>query len=113
MVVGLMINEKIVIYPTDTVWGIGSSMYSESAYLRIQKIKRSIENKPLSILFPDVDELLALLKPIEGKYNEWLERFFSLETTLLIPLEFFKENPPSWITQNSKFVGVRELMVWH
>lgn len=45
---------KIVVYPTDTVYGIGCDPYNDSAVDRIFKIKGRTEGKPLPILCSSV-----------------------------------------------------------
>lgn len=98
---------QIFIYPTDTVWGIGANIFSESAQLEIAKIKQTESGKPLSVLFSSYSQLedyvdLPIVEDIDWK------TFFSLESTLLIPSEHF-ETLPKWINYDSPFVGIRLL----
>lgn len=44
------IDEKIVAYPTDTVYGLGCIATSEKAVEKIYKIKKRDKNKPLLVL---------------------------------------------------------------
>ena len=41
----------VLIYPTDTVWGIGGCILSKKNYDEINIIKKINTNKPVSILF--------------------------------------------------------------
>lgn len=100
---------KIIVYPTDTVWGIGCDIYNEDLVKKIHFIKKSDETKPMSILFPSIDDLLDRLNGSFPFSKEWLERFFSLQSTLLIPKSFFKKEIPSWVLADSSFVSVRFL----
>jgi len=52
---GLLKDGKIIIYPTDTVYGIGCSIYSKNISKIFGVKKRS--NKPLSVAFPDLETL--------------------------------------------------------
>lgn len=100
-------KDDIFIYPTDTVWGIGCSLYSEKGYERIAAVKNTSSNKPLSIMFSNVSEIFESFDlPKELNLN-WLEFFFSLETTLGVPHKLSKIILPSWSTGDSDFVSIR------
>ena len=43
-------NGGIILYPTDTVWGIGCDATNRKAIEKIYKIKKRQKNKPLIIL---------------------------------------------------------------
>ncbi|MFH1784945.1 MAG: L-threonylcarbamoyladenylate synthase [Candidatus Micrarchaeota archaeon] len=46
---------KILIYPTDTVYGIGCDATSEKAVAKVYKIKKIAKEKPLSVIVADMD----------------------------------------------------------
>lgn len=100
-------NESVFIYPTDTVWGIGASIYSEDARNKISDIKGSAENKPLSIMFTNVKTLFESFDFPKEVSLPWLKDFFKLESTLGIPLTLSKITIPLWVTKESEFVSVR------
>lgn len=100
-------NDKTYIYPTDTVWGIGGSIYSYQSYRDIAKIKKTTEDKPLSILFSSKEQLADFFYIKERIGHEWLTAFFHLETSLLLPVSWLKVEIPFWIYQGSAFVSVR------
>lgn len=102
-----MTNHQTFIYPTDTVWGIGGSLYSEISYSEIARIKKTSADKPLSILFSSLNQLHEYFIFPEHLSETWLCEFFSLETSLLVPLEWKKKEIPFWIFQGSAFVSVR------
>ena len=102
-----ILKDDVFIYPTDTVWGIGSSVYSKIGYDKIAEIKKTSKDKPLSIMFSSVDEIINhLTLPREFSKN-WLIDFFKLETTLGLPLTWLKIAIPSWATAESSFVSLR------
>lgn len=100
-------QDDVFIYPTDTVWGIGCSIYSESGYERIAEIKLTSKSKPLSIMFASADEVIESFRLPEEITKSWLEEFFKLETTLGIPLSLAKIRVPKWATGESDFVSIR------
>ena len=99
-------SEVVYIYPTDTVWGIGASIFSEEANYKIRKLKRMSLDKPMSILFPGIDMLLQYVK-VSKINNDLLKKIFSLETTLAIKTSQFIRKIPSWINCDLEYVFVR------
>ena len=98
---------EIIIYPTDTVWGIGAKATDKSSDQKIGEIKGTSLDKPLSLMFAD-DEMLSKYFELDFlPQNIKLNLFFSLELTLGIPLEYMKMKLPSHIYKKSTFVGVR------
>lgn len=100
-------NESVFIYPTDTVWGIGASIYSQSAQKSIASIKRTSDDKPLSIMFTDITVLYNSFNFPDVMTLSWLRNYFKLESTLAIPLKIAKISIPSWVTGKSDLVSVR------
>ena len=56
-----MLKGGVVVYPTDTVYGIGCNPYNEKAILRVIKIKAR-EEKPLPVLCSSIEEASKLVK---------------------------------------------------
>ncbi len=55
--VNLLKHGKILLYPTDTIWGIGCDATNSKAIARIFKLKNREEQKSLIILLDSVDKL--------------------------------------------------------
>lgn len=61
---------KLVVFPTDTVYGIGTNAYDEEACKRIYEAKERPNYKPLSILISDISmlkEMVNYISPVEQK----------------------------------------------
>ncbi len=60
---------KIILYPTDTVYGIGANIFNLEAVERIYKIKKRPHNKPLSVCVSSIDQIhkIAHLNRDTGK----------------------------------------------
>jgi L-threonylcarbamoyladenylate synthase len=102
-----MPSDQIYIYPTDTVWGIGCDIYSETGYEEIARIKKSSPGKPLSILFADVEDVLKSFTLPNTISKEWLEYFFSQESTLGVPVIWAKIKLPHWAHLDSDYISLR------
>ena len=73
--IDIMADGGVILYPTDTVYGLGANIFNNDAVKRIYEIKRRDHSKPLSILVQDTDglELVADLKKSSREIvNKWL-----------------------------------------
>lgn len=73
--IDIMAEGGVILYPTDTVYGLGANIFNNDAVKRIYEIKRRDHSKPLSILVQDTDglELVADLKKSSREIvNKWL-----------------------------------------
>jgi L-threonylcarbamoyladenylate synthase len=100
-------SESVFIYPTDTVWGIGASIQSQSAQKKIAAIKRTADDKPLSIMFTDINILCKSFNFPDSMSKSWLRNYFKLESTLGVPLKISRIPIPSWVTAKSDLVSIR------
>jgi L-threonylcarbamoyladenylate synthase len=55
--VNVLTQGGVILYPTDTIWGIGCDATNQKAVERIYKIKKRIESKSLIILVSDTEML--------------------------------------------------------
>lgn len=101
------IPELIVIYPTDTVWGIGGSIFHEEAYNKIAQIKKTRFDKPLSIMFPNVKLVMEYFNLPLFMNEKWLRDYFSLESTLGLKTNRLKKQLPEWLVNKSEYLSIR------
>lgn len=81
---------KVFIYPTDTVWGIGTLASLDAGSDYIADIKKTGKGKPLSVLFSSIElikEYFQIPTPIS---DSWLSDFFKNESTLGLPVSWSK-----------------------
>lgn len=50
-------NGKIIVYPTDTLYGLGADIYNVDAVRKVFEIKKRPLDNPLSVAISDIDEL--------------------------------------------------------
>jgi L-threonylcarbamoyladenylate synthase len=62
--VELLKKGKIILYPTDTIWGIGCDATNAKAVQKIYKIKERDENKSMIILLDSIDKLERYVKHV-------------------------------------------------
>lgn len=99
--------DSTFVYPTDTVWGIGGSIYSKRSFEYIARVKNVTTNKPLSVMFSSIEMLKEYISLPDIFSDEWLKSFFLLETSLLVSKKMCFKEIPKWITSGSDFVSIR------
>lgn len=96
-------NGGIVIFPTDTVYGIASNITNENAIKKLFELKGRNDNKPICVLTSSVEKIhkVANIKPQELKIiNDYMPG------ALTIILEK-KDNISNILTSNLNTIGVR------
>ena len=97
-------NGKIVIFPTETVYGIGTNGLDESAVKKLYLVKKRSFNKPISLLVNNINMLEAVTKNITKLEYALIEKFLPGPLTIILPK---KEIVPDIVTANSDTVGIR------
>ena len=64
-VVELLENDGVIIYPTDTVYGLGCSIYSKKAMKRLHLIKKMYPKKPLTLICSNQTQIQEYTQGIE------------------------------------------------
>ena len=71
--VAFLNEKKTILYPTDTVWGIGCDATNEIAVAKIYSIKKREESKSLVILVDSIEMLKQYVKEIPNNLAEVLK----------------------------------------
>jgi L-threonylcarbamoyladenylate synthase len=66
---------KVILYPTDTIWGIGCDATQTKVVDRIYKIKQRYESKSMIILLDHADKLARYVKKIPALAYDLIERY--------------------------------------
>ena len=77
----------IILYPTDTVWGLGCDATNAEAVERIYKLKRSENKKSMLVLCASADMVVRYVNKAPGIAFEVMELATSPLTAILIPEE--------------------------
>jgi L-threonylcarbamoyladenylate synthase len=77
------IKDKLFIYPTDTIYGIGCDATNDELVKKIRKIKNT--NQPFSIIPPSVDWIFQNCDP-DPRLKEWMKKLPG-PYTFILPLK--------------------------
>ena len=97
-------NGGIIVYPTDTIYGLGCDPYNKKAVERIFKIKKRLMDKPLPILTFDiryVEKIISL-----GDMGRRLAEYFWPGPLTIIGI-LIDNKIPEILTAGKKTVGIR------
>ena len=103
-VANLIKEGKVVIFPTETVYGIGTNGLDENAVKKVFEIKKRNFKNPINLLvngIPMVEKLAKDITPLEYKL---MEAFFPGPFTIILNK---KEIVPDMVTASLDCVGVR------
>ena len=64
---------KVILYPTDTIWGLGCDATNPEAVRRIYEIKHRDDSKPLVLLACDLDQIARYIKEIPSMAIDLVE----------------------------------------
>mgnify|MGYP001389826429 CR=1 FL=1 len=67
-------NGGTILYPTETIWGIGCDATNEKAIRKIYKIKKRQKNKPLILLVNSIKLLENYIQPVPDIAYQLIEK---------------------------------------
>ena len=97
-------NDGIIIFPTDTVYGIGCNCYSEKALKKLFSFKNRPLSKPINVLTDSINKIELVAENINEKERELINKYLPGDLTIILDK---KENVPDLLTANLKTIGVR------
>ena len=97
-------NGGIVVFPTETVYGIGTNGLDEKAIERLYKVKKRPLNKPISLLVSNIEMIENLAKDITDIEYKLMKAFFPGPLTIILKK---KEIVPNILTANTDTIGIR------
>jgi len=93
-----------LVFPTDTVYGLGAHCAIEVAVLRLYEIKNRSLDKPIPLLLADPEDITSVAREVPDIAEELISRFFPGGLTLVLRKA---ESVPHWVTSGEDSVAVR------
>lgn len=100
----LILEGKLVAFPTETVYGLGADALNEGAVRRIFEAKGRPADNPLIIHIASIDDLEKVAREVPEKAKLLAERFWPGPLTLVLPK---REEVPLVTTGGLDTVAVR------
>lgn len=97
-------NGGIVVFPTETVYGIGANIWDEVAVKRLYEVKQRPFSKPISLLVSSIDMINEVAKDITELEYALMKEFFPGPFTIILKK---KDIVPNIVTANLDTVGIR------
>lgn len=93
----------IVVYPTDTVYGIAADMFQKRAVDKIYRIKGKAENVPLTFIFDEFKDIARYAIVTDRNYR-LMKRILPGPYTLIVEASRLV---PRIMTRNRRTIGIR------
>lgn len=100
---GIIKKNGIVIYPTETVYGIGANIFSEDALKKVFAVKKRDIDKPVSVAVSGF-KMMEELAYIGDRERRFIKKFLPGPVTVLLKK---KEKVPDTLASGSGLVGIR------
>ncbi len=101
--VRILSRDGLVVYPTETVYGLGGDAFSEDAIYRVYEAKRRPLAEPLSIAVSDY-EMLCSVARVDACAQEFIETFLPGPVTVVLPA---KSCLPKSLSGGTGMIGIR------
>jgi len=95
---------NVILYPTDTIYGLGCDVFNENAVRKIFEIKGRAETKPLLALAHSLSMIETLVEEISPLAKKLLKIFSGKPLTIIFPAS---KNIPAIVTANTNTIGIR------
>jgi len=94
----------IVAFPTETVYGLGASVFNEHAVAKIFEAKQRPDDNPLIAHISGIEQIETLATEVTEDSEKFIKRFFPGPLTLVLPKS---EDVPYIATAGLDTIGVR------
>ena len=95
---------KVAIFPTETVYGIGTNGLDQKAIEKLYEVKFRPFNKPITLLVSDMEMIKKVARDITDMEYKLMEAFFPGPFTIILKK---KDIVPNILTANGDTVGIR------
>jgi L-threonylcarbamoyladenylate synthase len=101
--VSVLMHDGIIVYPTETVYGLGADAFSDEAIAKVYEAKKRPLSMPISIAVSDFDMLYAVAR-VDPEAEAFLTAFLPGPVTVVLPA---RTSVPAILTGGTGLVGIR------
>ncbi len=95
----------IVIFPTDTAFGIGCRIDNKDSIERLFEIRKRPLDKAMPVLFDAIDRVKDYVLPFDNKIELLMKKYWPGALTLILPC--YESKVPSLVRGGGKTLGMR------
>lgn len=104
-VIKILNQGGIVIFPTDTAFGVGCRIDNEQAVERLFKIRRRPESQAMPVLVNSIEMAQKYLQPIPDDVKKLMQQYWPGALTIILPCR--ETLVPSLVRGGGQTLGVR------
>lgn len=101
--VSILHHDGLVVYPTETVYGLGADALSEQAVLNIYESKQRLLGKPVSVAVSDIDMIYGIAS-VDDVAEEFIAKYLPGPITVILPANTVL---PKDLMAGSGMIGIR------
>ncbi|RQD81250.1 MAG: threonylcarbamoyl-AMP synthase [Methanocalculus sp. MSAO_Arc2] len=101
--VAVLQRDGLIVYPTETVYGLGGDAFSDIAIGRVYEAKDRLRGKPISIAVSDI-EMLACVAYLDEAAERFINRFLPGPVTVVLKA---KSCVSAELTGGTGMIGIR------
>lgn len=94
---------QVIVYPTDTLYGLGADIYNKDAVKNVFKIKNRPFNLPISVAVSCIEDLEKIAY-VNNKILKIIDHFLPGKLTIILKK---KKTIPSIVTSNKDNIAIR------
>jgi len=102
--VEILADDGVIVYPTDTIYGIGCSIYSKKGIERIRRIKGRDNTKQFSILCADLKDLSRYARNVANSAYKLMRKMLPGPYTVVLQAS---REIPRLMQSKKKTIGIR------
>ncbi|MBA7560585.1 Threonylcarbamoyl-AMP synthase [subsurface metagenome] len=99
----VLLNGGVILYPTDTIWGLGCDATNKAAIERVYDIKRRQDKHSMLIILSDIEEMSKYVTQIPREAVKLIESSVN-PVTIIYPSA---QNLPQNILAEDQSIGIR------
>ena len=103
-VINILNDDGVIIFPTDTVYGLACNCFSEKAINKLFEIKKRAKYKPINVLTDSVDKIMQVVDKINPIEKKIIKKYMPGAVTIILDK---KESVSDVLTAGLPTIGVR------
>lgn len=103
-IVDVLNSDGLIIFPTDTVYGIACNAFSDKALIKLFNAKKRSFDKPINVLTNSIDKINLVVDSINDIERELINKYLPGDLTIILNK---KKGISNILTANKNTIGVR------